>query len=171
MQLENNKEERPDITWQWYTFEQLTTKNLYKILKLRQEIFIVEQHCPYLDCDNLDLTSWHLLAWSENHGNQEIVAYLRVIPRMGKDLPRIGRVLTHSKIRHRGLGRQLMETALLFIQHTYPQSPIQISAQEYLTEFYRKIGFQTISEIYKEDNIPHRDMIYVPAAQDHDKTR
>ncbi len=155
-----------ELTWRWYTFKELTTKNLYAILRLRQEIFIVEQQCAYQDCDNLDTIGWHLVGWQQSGEEDEAVAvaYLRVIPpATTEQLPRIGRLLTHSTIRKRGIGAQLIKKALSQINLTHQESAVQISAQLYLVNFYEKYGFQPTSEAYEEDNIPHVEMVYTPA--------
>lgn len=138
------------------TFEQLTNTELYNILKVRTEVFIVEQNCPYPEVDGKDLQSYHL--YKEENG--EIIAYLRILARgvSYKELS-IGRVLVKKEYRGRKLAQQMMEHALQFIQNELNETTVKIQAQEYLRKFYRSFGFEAISETYLEDNIPHIDML------------
>jgi len=153
------------LIWKWYTFNELTTEELYAILKLRQEIFVVEQQCIYMDCDNFDKDSYHLAGWKKSGEIRELAAYLRVIcPPKADQLPRIGRLLVHSEMRQRGLGNLLIHKALKHIQSHQPGVNVQISAQAYLIDFYKTLGFQVTSDIYEEDNIPHIDMVYSPGS-------
>lgn len=146
--------------WKWYTFEELTTSVLYAILKLRQEIFIVEQQCAYLDCDGIDERAHHLVGWYDNNSDVKPFAYLRIIsPAKEGELPAIGRLLTHPDFRVTGVGRLAMEKALLHLEKLYPGSPVRILAQEYLTQFYESLGFVIASDSYDEDGIPHVAMI------------
>ncbi|MFH0783790.1 MAG: GNAT family N-acetyltransferase [Pseudomonadota bacterium] len=145
-----------ELNWQWYTFEDLSRQELYAILALRQQIFVVEQACAYLDCDDLDQRAWHLVGWQHHRP----LAYLRVIlPEKVGELPVIGRLLSHREIRGKGIGGKLLTLALQQIQTKLPGSSIQISAQYYLLSFYKRFGFSPISEIYEEDGIPHISMI------------
>ena len=154
-----------ELIWKWHTFSELTTEELYTILKLRQEIFVVEQQCIYLDCDNFDKSSYHLAGWKKDRETCELLAYLRVMyPQKTNQLPRIGRLLVHSKMRQRGLGNLLIHKALQHIHLHQPGVKVQISAQAYLINFYKALGFQVTSDIYEEDNIPHVDMIYSPCS-------
>lgn len=150
------------IVWRWYTFEELTGRELYAILALRQEVFVVEQQCPYLDCDGLDLDAWHLVGHQPgNHTGP--IAYLRVIPpRKQGDVPAIGRLLTHLSIRKNGVGRELLAEALERIEKLYPRLPVRMSAQSYLLDFYQCFGFSPVSEVYDEDGIPHITLIRPP---------
>ena len=159
------------ITWQLSTFDDLTTAHLYAILRLRQQVFVVEQQCIYQDCDGLDQKAHHLLAWDCNGEQSEVVAYLRILsPRDGSDLPAIGRVVTHPEMRGKGLGKELMSRCLRCIDKLYPQSAITLSAQQYLTSFYESFGFHIASEGYEEDGIPHIRMISVSPTKQSKKT-
>jgi ElaA protein len=137
--------------------ETLDTAELYKILQIRNEVFIVEQNCPYQDLDQKDQKSLHL--WMQDAmGN--ITAYCRLLPAgVSYNEPSIGRVLTAANNRKEGLGRKLMETAIDYILNEWNTAAIRISAQLYLKDFYGSLGFQQIGDSYLEDNIPHIEML------------
>ncbi len=139
------------------TFGELTTEELYQILKLRNEIFVVEQNCIYQDCDNKDLRAWHLFYQEEG----QVVAYLRILPKgVSYDEVSIGRVIVHSDFRGKGLSRTMMKHAIDYIIHEIHENKIRISAQAYLQSFYSSLGFKMVSELYLEDEIPHIEMLY-----------
>jgi len=144
------------MNWQLKAFAELNTTELYDIMQRREQVFVVEQTCPYLDADGSDIQALHLWA---NDGKQTVVAYARIF--LGKDgdgYSRIGRVLTAQSVRRSGLGRELMQRAL-DVCHTYtPNLPIRLGAQVYLRAFYESFGFVAISDEYLEDDIPHIDM-------------
>lgn len=142
--------------WQWRTFSELDTQTLYAILALRIEVFVLEQGCLYQDLDAKDQSSFHLI------GKQDgvIVAYLRVIePGKKYAEPAIGRVLVRQQNRGTGLAKKLMQISIEKINAIYPNQNIRISAQQYLENFYRDLGFKTVSKPYLEDNIPHLEML------------
>ena len=144
------------IRWQHAAFEQLTGRDIFDMLRLRQAVFIVEQNCPYPDIDDADLKGSHLLAWQDD----ELVACSRLLgPGITYPNPSIGRVATAASHRGGGLGRQLMARSIELISQAYPGQPIKIGAQHYLEKFYTSLGFQTQSEVYLEDGIPHIDML------------
>jgi ElaA protein len=151
--------------WQLKRFSELSTAELYDILRVRQAVFVVEQECAYLDTDGLDQVSWHLFAQYSDDSNSStddvnIAAYLRIVaPTYKYAEPSIGRVLTLGAVRGQGLGQQLMEKAIAFLALEYPGSAIRISAQEYLLQFYTNLGFIPVSEPYEEDGIPHLEML------------
>ncbi|MEJ2444784.1 MAG: GNAT family N-acetyltransferase [Exilibacterium sp.] len=147
--------------WQWKRFDELSKHELYEILKVRQEVFVVEQNCAYVDADGLDQNAWHLTGWYQNDADgRRIAAYLRVVfPGCRYEEPSIGRVLTTAQSRGRGLGKVLMETALCNIERIYPNQAIRISAQQYLERFYHALEFSRVSEPYSEDGIPHIEML------------
>ncbi len=148
-----------EIQWKLYTFEELSTEELYEIIHLRQKVFIVEQKCVYQDCDGQDRKAHHLVGWYDRGERPEAVAYLRIIyPKNESALPSIGRVLTHPDFRSKGLGRDIMAKCLRIIEEFYPASAICISAQRYLIPFYESFGFRLSSEGYEEDGIPHIKM-------------
>lgn len=151
------------IEWKISPFESLSTEELYAILKLRQQVFIVEQHCAYQDCDGRDKNAHHLGGWLDTENGAEPIAYLRIIPppKEGQFLL-IGRVVTHPDFRGRGLGKEIMTKCLHGIEERYPKSPVRISAQSYLINFYENFGFRTSSDEYLEDGILHIEMIQNP---------
>ena len=145
-----------EISWSTSTFSNLTNLELYKILQLRNEVFIVEQNCPYLDCDDKDFVAYHLCAWH----NKQLIAYSRLLPPdisfPGK--ASIGRVLTAPSARRQDFGKQLMIKSINEIESLFGKTDIAISAQYYLKDFYECFSFVQISEQYLEDNIPHITM-------------
>jgi len=150
-----------NIFWNIRTFDELTTSELYTTLQLRQEIFVVEQDCPYLDCDDKDQDSHHLLGWDTGSEPNKLMAYLRISPSKNLDNTcNIGRVLCHPTQRGRGLGKELMRQGISQCRALFPDSPIHISAQQYLVVFYTDLGFSISSAPYEEDGIPHIGMTY-----------
>ena len=145
------------MNWNLKKFNELNTEELYKILGLRSEVFVVEQDCVYLDCDNKDFKSYHLFL----KDNDEIVAYLRVLEKgVSYDEISIGRVLVKESYRGKGISREMMIKAIDFIESDLKEDTIKIQAQAYLVDFYSSLGFKAVSKEYLEDNIPHIDMIY-----------
>ena len=145
------------IIWQWHTYQQLTTDLLYDILRLRQEVFGVEQSCAYLDLDGRDQYSLHLTG---HDADGELVAYLRLVE-PGKRFPEpsIGRVVTSRSVRRTGVGKVLMAEGVRKAAGMYPGQPNRISAQQYLERFYNSFGYVRAGEVYDEDGIPHVDMV------------
>ncbi len=141
-------------------FNKLSLEQLYEIMTIRQEVFVVEQECIYLDNDNKDQDSFHLLIINED---QKIIAYARILPK-GKsyqDYVSIGRVLTVKQARGNGFAKVLMEKAIEFCKKQFPKDNIKISAQSYLEAFYGNLNFKKVGEEYLEDGIPHMAMILV----------
>lgn len=144
------------IKWKWQQFSHLSCYELHQILQARQRVFVVEQHCIYLDADSLDINAWHL-SGIDAEGN--LAAYLRVVKPGEKYVePSIGRVLTCSNRRGEGIGRQLMEIGIEKTTRQFPARGIRISAQLYLQQFYTSLGFSKVGEVYQEDNIAHIEM-------------
>lgn len=142
-------------------FEDLSLFELYRILKLRQDIFIVEQQISYSDLDEKDFYSLHL--WCHKDASHDISAYLRMIPDKEKEEVSIGRVLTVPAARGQGLSRQLMEQAIEYSQTHYSTRALHLHAQEYLRDFYQSLGFEVTGPVFyypDEDPIPHIPMIY-----------
>ncbi len=140
------------INFNWYTFSELTTDQLYSALMLRSEIFVVEQHCPYLDPDGKDIFALHLLGTDKN----DLVAYLRLFPPTDiENYITFGRVVTARTARGKGLGKELMQALLTYCDSRFPNISIKCSAQYYLTQFYQEFGFETEGEVYDEDGIAH----------------
>ena len=144
------------MRWQWTGFDDLSLQELYALLRLRQEVFVVEQTCPYLDADGEDDICHHLLGWEDD----ALVAYLRVFPPGGSSHPEvvIGRVITAMPARGKGLGRELMAESHRRIVQTWGPQPIWLSAQAHLERFYGSLGYAICGPGYDEDGIPHVPM-------------
>ena len=135
-------------------FRSLTTKELYQILQLRNEVFIVEQNCPFQDLDDKDFKCFHLMGFDTD--SQKIMAYVRIIPAgVSYTEASIGRVVTSPQARGGGIGKVLMEKSIQLLEELYGGVPIRIGAQLYLKKFYESFGFQQVGEIYLEDGIEH----------------
>jgi ElaA protein len=146
------------IQWEIKKFCELTTTNLYELLRLRVDVFVVEQVCPYPELDGKD-THGHTLHVAIRMAEGALAAYLRVLA-PGVSYPGVsfGRVVTARAFRGQGLSHELVKKAVDLARLNWPGIPIQIGAQEYLTAFYQSHGFEATSPIYLEDNIPHIDM-------------
>jgi len=137
-------------------YQQLTKDELYEILQLRAEVFIVEQECVYQDIDNKDQKALHILGYK----NKKLIAYTRIFkPNDYFELASIGRVVVVRKERKHKYGYQLMEASILAINIHFKEFKIAISAQEHLKNFYTNLGFHQQGEGYMEDGIPHIYMI------------
>lgn len=139
-------------------FNELNTSQLYQVMSLRQEVFVVEQNCPYLDTDGKDQFSWHVMFLDEN---ENLSAYCRLLPKgvSYEKYPSIGRILTAPAARKRGLGKQLMKFSIAKAEELFGRTAIKISAQCYLENFYKSFGFEPVGEMYLEDDIPHIAMV------------
>jgi len=139
-------------------FIELTLEELYEIMALRQEVFVVEQDCPYLDADGKDPKSWHLMG---RNGEGKLLAYARLLPEgvSYSGYASFGRVVSSPEARRSGVGRQLMQAVMAEMQVLFPNQPIRIGAQQYLIKFYESFGFHADSEMYLEDGIPHVEMV------------
>lgn len=145
------------MKWEIKKFNELSTEELYKILHLRSEVFVVEQECIYQDCDKKDIEAEHLLCIDKG----EVVATLRILNKgVSYEEISIGRVAVNKEYRRQDLGRKSMELAIEYIKDKYGDSPIRISAQAYIKEFYKSLGFREVSDVYLEDDIPHIEMLY-----------
>lgn len=144
------------LNWIYLKFDDLNIEQLYSILQLRNEVFILEQNCVYQDMDNNDQASWHLMGYDKN----KLAAYCRIIP-PGITFAEasIGRVLTAPQYRKAGLGRILMQTAITKTFEQFLVSKITIGAQLYLQKFYASLGFIPVSDVYLEDGIEHVEMM------------
>ncbi len=160
-QLNEDAHNTMNICWDLRTFDELTPSELYTILQLRQKIFVVEQDCPYLDCDNKDQNSHHLLGWDTSLEPHKLIAYLRIQPPKDRGSAcNIGRVLCHPSQRGSGFGKDLMRQGISQCIALFPQHSIHISAQQYLVGFYTNLGFSISSAPYEEDGIPHIGMTF-----------
>lgn len=147
------------INWYHKPFAELTPHELYQILRLRSEVFVVEQNCVFLDMDNKDANCQHFMAWSEAG---DLLAYTRIVPpSISYDEPSIGRVVTAPAARGLKIGRELMQRSIALVHTLYGIQTIKIGAQMYLQKFYESLGFVQSSEMYLEDDIPHIEMIRV----------
>ena len=145
------------LTWFCKKFEELSNTELYDAMVLRQEVFVVEQNCPYLDADGKDKHSWHLLGYDENG---KLAAYARIVfPGVSYQEVAIGRVVSSQQHRRTGAGKELMREALKAIERIYGKTPVRISAQTYLVRFYAEFGFASTGKEYSEDDIPHTEML------------
>ena len=143
------------IDWKLKFFNELSPHELYAIIRLRNEVFVVEQNCVFQDADNKDQSSYHVMGWKEN----ELVAYSRLVPAgISYSEPSIGRVVTSPTSRSLGLGKDLMKRSIYLLHATWGKLNIKIGAQLYLERFYNSLGFQRTSEIYMEDGIEHIEM-------------
>lgn len=147
-----------NMNWVYKNFNDLTVLELYAILKLRSEVFVVEQNCVYLDTDNKDQLSFHLSGWIGN----ELVAYARILP-PGSAFQEasIGRVVTNPQYRKTGAGKALMQRAIEKTLQQFDVSAIKIGAQLYLLSFYKSLGFKISGPEYLEDGIPHIEMVLI----------
>ena len=138
-------------------FSELDIEDLYQILRLRSEVFVVEQDCVYQDIDNKDQNAIHLY-YKENN---EILAYTRIF-KAGHyyENPCIGRVVVSKKNRGNDLGKKIMIDSMEYIKQNIKGEKIELSAQKYLDKFYKDLGFYKIGEDYLEDGIPHQRMIF-----------
>ena len=143
------------MTWLLKTFDSLTLQELYAILRLRTEVFVVEQNCVFQDMDNKDQQCYHLMGWKDGH----LIAYTRLVPPgVSYKEPSIGRVVTSPVARGNGTGKLLMEKSIEEIIQLYGKTPIKIGAQLYLKKFYESLGFSQTSNKYDEDGIDHIEM-------------
>lgn len=145
-----------DLSFIIKKFSEFTAEELYVILQLRAEIFVVEQQCAYQDIDGKDKNALHIIGKE----NKEIVAYARCFPPnfYAKEAA-IGRVLIREYFRKSGYGHQLLKTAIWTVEKYYKEAKIKVSAQQHLTNFYETHGFERVGEGYLEDGIPHIGMI------------
>lgn len=141
-------------TWHWKKFQELTTEELYDILALRQEVFVLEQKCLYPDIDHQDQRAVHLLGID----NGKLVAYLRLFPSgtFFPDAVSFGRVVTRGSERGKGLAKEAMNQVETYLKNN--TAPVIISAQVYLKPFYATYGYRAVGEPYDEDGIPHIKM-------------
>ena len=148
----------PDLVWRWRRFERLGVHDLQHILAARQRVFGLEQACLFLDIDGCDERAYHLAAWSA--AQPEPLAYARLLdPGVKYDEPSIGRVVTTSMARGRGLGREVVRRAVLRCRGVWPGHAIRISAQTRLEAFYASFGFEAVGVPYIEDGIAHTEML------------
>jgi ElaA protein len=145
-----------NIQWYCKAFNNLSQLELYKIMQLRNEVFVVEQNCVFQDADNKDEGCLHFVGFI----NDELIAYTRLAPpKYIYEEMSIGRVVTSPKHRSKGLGKELMQRSINLCKHYFGDGNIKIGAQCYLLKFYESFGFKTIGERYDEDGIEHVHML------------
>lgn len=146
------------LNWYSLSFSQLSTDQLYELLKLRTDVFVVEQNCPYPELDDKDRIDgvYHLLGFNK----KVLVAYARLLPPgVSYAQVSIGRVVVADRARSEGYGQCLISEALRHCEQYWPDQDIQIGAQVYLEKLYQTFGFARLSDNYLEDGIPHVDMV------------
>ncbi len=148
-----------NIRWTFPTFQELTVEQLFDVLRLRVDVFVVEQQCAYREleeCDRHEETR-HL---SGRNNDGRLIAYARLLP-PGLRYPEVnlGRFVVKAEWRKQGIGHQLLQTALQEVSRCWPKTPIRISAQDYLQAFYEQYGFIRVSEVYLDVGIPHVEMV------------
>ncbi len=147
------------INWTCKFFDDLSPHELYIIIKLRNEVFVVEQKCVFQDADDKDQKCYHLMGFAR----KELAAYARLVPAgVFYNNISIGRIVTSPQYRSIGAGKALMNEALNQCNLLYGQQTIKIGAQLYLKNFYKNFGFKQIGHAYNEDGIPHIKMVRIP---------
>jgi len=144
------------IGWKTCAFSELDARTWHDIVKLRIDVFVVEQNCPYPELDGLDLDALHVIGFDTQ---QRPVAYCRILPPQQDGLPHIGRVVVDNAHRRSGLGKQLMLEALRSVKHQFGSPRSALAAQAYLQRFYEGFGYRVSSDVYPWDGIPHIDMV------------
>lgn len=145
--------------WEVKTFHQLTVDELFEVMQLRVEVFVVEQHCPYPELDEFDRQAEvRHLSGRDEYGR--LMAYVRILPpALRYPEVSIGRFVVKAEARGKGFGHQLLRQALTIVQGYWPGGAVRISAQEYIQRFYAHYGFTRVSDVYLEDGIPHVEMM------------
>lgn len=144
------------MNWTTKKFDALTPAELYAIMQLRNEVFVVEQNCVFQDADNKDQSSYHIMCWASG----KLLAYARIVP-AGISYAEfsIGRIVTSPKARRHGVGRTLVQKAIHELYSLHGKTVIRIGAQYYLKNFYESFGFRETGAIYLEDGIEHIEML------------
>jgi ElaA protein len=143
------------MIWILKKFDELVPRELYAIMQLRSEVFVVEQNCVYLDADNKDYHCHHVMGWHD----LKLVAYARIVPPgISYEEISIGRVVSSPAFRNTGTGKLLMQKSIEAARSLYPVGSIKIGAQLYLKKFYESFSFIQCSDTYLEDGIPHIEM-------------
>lgn len=146
-----------NLDWRWHGWNELDTPTLYALLKLRVDVFVVEQKCAYQELDGFDADCDHLLV-RDTRG--ALIAYLRLLPPgLKSERPILGRLIVTAASRGQGIARALGQEGIRGCQLRYPEQAIQIGAQQHLEPFYQSLGFAVQSSPYLEDGIWHVDMV------------
>lgn len=145
-----------ELSWRCKHFDKLTPLELYAAIRLRNEVFVVEQQCVFQDADDKDIDCYHLLGWI----GDKLAAYSRIVPPgVSYSQASIGRIVTSPLFRRSGAGRALMEESIKQCYHLFGEGSIKIGAQLYLRNFYESFGFEQVGDVYDEDGIPHIHMV------------
>ena len=145
-----------NLSWHCKKFDELTVHELYAIIRLRNEVFVVEQNCVFQDADDKDQASFHFMGWDP----EKLIAYARIVPPgVIYTEASIGRVVISPAARRSGLGRELIQESIKQLFLLFGKSPIRIGAQMYLRDFYKELGFEATGKEYIEDGIDHLEMI------------
>lgn len=156
------------MQWHFKTFNELSNIELYQILQLRVDVFVVEQDCPYSDLDGKDTLegAFHFFATQPNEEEKtdRVVAYMRILaPNISyPNMSSLGRVATHESVRGSGIGHIMLEKAAILLDKKWPDKTCHISAQSHLQKYYNRQDFQAVGKEYLEDNIPHIGMERAP---------
>ena len=144
------------MEWRYKQFVQLTPYEVYELLQLRAEVFVVEQNCVFLEPDGIDNRCLHLLGYNNN----KLLAYTRIVPPgLAYNQASIGRVVTSPSVRNTGAGKKLMQRSIDRLYSSFGKVTIKIAAQFYLKKFYESFGFYQVSEVYLDDGIEHIHML------------
>lgn len=144
------------MEWRYKQFVQLTPYEVYELLQLRAEVFVVEQNCVFLEPDGIDNRCLHLLGYNNN----KLLAYTRIVPPgLAYNQASIGRVVTSPSVRNTGAGKKLMQRSIDMLYSSFGKVTIKIAAQFYLKKFYESFGFYQVSEVYLDDGIEHIHML------------
>ena len=144
-----------DVTWKVARFDELDARDVHDLLRLRQDVFVVEQDCVFHEIDGRDPVAWHLLGRRDDR----LVAYARVLPGTPGAEASIGRVVTDPSVRGSGLGHALFKEAMKLVERIAPGAAIRLAAQHHLERFYGAYGFVGVGDRYIEDGIYHLDMV------------
>lgn len=146
------------LNWRFQTFDELTNRELYGILRLRSEVFVLEQRCCFLDMDNKDQHCYHLSGYL----GDTLMAFSRIVPPgLSYEYPAIGRIVVSPLGRGEGYGIELLRVSIQKLEELYGPVPIRIGAQLYLKRFYESFGFRQSGDVYLEDDIEHIEMTRV----------
>ena len=147
------------VDWSCFCLGEMSNDQLFELLRMRQNVFIIEQSCIYSDIDDHDLSCWHLLGYGYN---SELHAYCRLLkPQTIFNEAAIGRVLVKREYRRQGLARELMLEAHRRCELIFKTNAVRLNAQVYLKEFYENIGYRCVSDPYSEDGIMHIEMLRI----------
>lgn len=137
-------------------FDELTPHELYAIIRLRNEVFVVEQNCVFQDADNKDQYCYHLMLWDD----KTLVAYARLVPKgISYEEMSVGRIISSPAYRNTGAGKSLVAKAIELCYELFGEGPVKIGAQLYLKKFYQSFGFIQTGDVYDEDGIDHIEMV------------